>query len=138
MSDMNDWNRKIIDEFHANGGKVGGQFEGAPLLLLHSTGAKSGQERVNPIMYQADGDSFAVFASKAGAPTNPDWYHNLVANPQASIEVGERTIGVVARVADGDTRERLWSRQKELYPGFADYESKTTRQIPVVVLDPAP
>ena len=136
MTDMNDWNRQIIEEFRANSGKVGGQFEGAPMLLLHSTGAKSGQERINPMMYQADGDTHVVFASKAGAPTNPDWYHNLVANPNASIEVGDQTIDVVARVADGDTRERLWSRQKELYPGFAEYEAKTTRQIPVVLLEP--
>ena len=134
---MSDWNTQIIEEFRANGGKVGGQFEGAPLLLLHTTGAKSGQARVNPMMYQADGDNFAVFASKAGAPTNPDWYHNLVANPRASIEVGDTTVNVVARVAEGDDRDRLWSRQKELYPGFADYEAKTTREIPVVVLEPA-
>jgi deazaflavin-dependent oxidoreductase (nitroreductase family) len=133
---MSDWNTQIIDEFRANGGKVGGQFEGAPLLLLHSTGAKTGQARVNPMMYQADGDNFAVFASKAGAPTNPDWYHNLVANPRASVEVGDRTVDVVARIAEGEDRDRLWSRQKELYPGFADYEAKTTREIPVVILEP--
>ena len=128
-------NKKAIAEFRANGGKVGGQFAGAPLLLLHTTGAKTGQARVNPMMYLADGDDHVVFASKAGAPTNPDWYHNLVANPRASIEVGDQTLNVVARVADGETRERLWSRQKELYPGFADYEAKTTRQIPVVILE---
>ena len=137
MSDVNDWNKGIIEEFRANSGKVGGQFEGAPLLLLHSTGAKSGQSRVNPVMYQADGDTYVVFASKAGAPTSPDWYHNLLANPRATVEVGDQTINVVAKVAEGDTRERLWSRQKELYPGFADYEAKTTRQIPVVVLEPS-
>jgi len=133
---MSDWNTQIIEEFRANGGKVGGQFEGAPLLLLHSTGAKSGQARVNPMMYQADGDNFAVFASKAGAPTNPDWYHNLVANPRAAIEVGDTTINVIARITEGDDRDRLWSRQKELYPGFADYEAKTTREIPVIILEP--
>ena len=137
MSDVNDWNKGIIEEFRANGGKVGGQFEGAPLLLLHSTGAKSGQARVNPIMYLADGDNYVVFASKAGAPTSPDWYHNLIANPRASVEVGEATVNVVAKVAEGDTRERLWSTQKALYSGFADYEAKTTRVIPVVVLEPA-
>jgi deazaflavin-dependent oxidoreductase (nitroreductase family) len=135
MAEANDWNKRIIDEFRANGGKVGGQFAGAPLLLLHTTGAKTGQARVNPMMYLAAGDDHVVFASKAGAPTNPDWYHNLVANPRASIEVGDQTLNVVARVADGETRERLWSRQKELYPGFADYEAKTTRQIPVVILE---
>ena len=135
MAEANDWNTRIIEEFRANGGKVGGQFAGAPLLLLHTTGAKTGQARVNPMMYLADGEDHVVFASKAGAPTNPDWYHNLVANPRASIEVGDQTLNVVARVADGETRERLWSRQKELYPGFADYEAKTTRQIPVVILE---
>jgi deazaflavin-dependent oxidoreductase (nitroreductase family) len=137
VSEVNDWNGQIIEEFRANGGKVGGMFEGAPMLLLHSTGAKSGQERVTPMMYQADGDNHVVFASKAGAPTNPDWYHNLIANPRASIEVGDQTLDVVARVADAEARERLWARQKERYPGFAEYEAKTTRQIPVVVLEPA-
>jgi deazaflavin-dependent oxidoreductase (nitroreductase family) len=132
-----DWNTKIIEEFRANHGKVGGPFEGAPLLLLHTTGAKSGQARVSPVMYQADGDDHVVFASKAGAPTNPDWYHNLLANPRASIEVGDQTLDVVAKVVEDDERERLWSRQKELYPGFADYEAKTTRQIPVVALEAA-
>ena len=136
MPEANDWNKGIIDEFRANGGKVGGPFEGAPLLLLHTIGAKSGQARVNPMMYLADGDNHVVFASKAGAPTNPDWYHNLVANPRASIEVGDKTINVVAHVANDETRERLWSTQKERYPGFAEYEAKTDRQIPVVVLEP--
>jgi deazaflavin-dependent oxidoreductase (nitroreductase family) len=136
MAEVNDWNTKIIDEFRANGGKVGGPFEGAPLLLLHTVGAKTGQARVNPVMYLADGDNHVVFASKAGAPTNPDWYHNLVANPRASIEVGDKTINVVAHVANDETRERLWSTQKERYPGFAEYEAKTDRQIPVVVLEP--
>ena len=138
MAEVNDWNRQIIEEFRTNGGKVGGRFEGAPLLLLHSTGARSGQERINPMMYLADGGNYVVFASKAGAPTNPDWYHNVVAHPEVSIELGDSTISAVARVADGETRERLWSQQKQLYPGFADYESKTTRQIPVVILEPTP
>ncbi len=136
MAEANDWNKQVIDEFRANAGKVGGQFEGAPLLLLHTTGAKSGQARINPVMYLPDGDNYAVFASKGGAPTSPDWYHNLVASPRASIEVGDRTIKVVTRVAEGDERDRLFSQQKELYPGFAEYEAKTTRQIPVVVLEP--
>lgn len=130
-----DFNSKIIAEFRANGGKVGGQFEGAPLLLLHTTGAKTGQERVNPVMYQAVGDAFAVFASKAGAPSNPDWYYNLVANPQVRAEVGTETLDLTARVADSQTRERIWEAQKSAYPGFADYERKTTRQIPVVILE---
>jgi deazaflavin-dependent oxidoreductase (nitroreductase family) len=132
------WNAKIIDEFRASGGKVGGQFEGAPLLLLHTTGARTGQARVNPMMYRQDGDRLVVFASKAGADTNPDWYHNLRANPQVSVEVGAQTRKVTARVAEGDERHRLWEAHKLDWPGFADYESKTKRQIPVVVLEPAP
>ena len=106
------------------------------MLLLHSTGAKSGAQRVNPVVYQRVGDDYVVFASKGGQPTNPDWYHNLVANPEASIEVGSATTPVTARVAEGDERERIWSKQKEIMPGFADYEQKTTRQIPVVILTP--
>ena len=132
---MSDWNDKIIAEFRANEGRVGGNFEGAPLLLLHSRGAKSGQERVNPMMYQAAGDSFAVFASKAGADTNPDWFHNLRANPEASVEVGTETIAVKARVLDDKEREPIWETQKSRYPGFADYEEKTSRVILVVMLD---
>jgi deazaflavin-dependent oxidoreductase (nitroreductase family) len=131
----NDWNTKIIDEFRANAGKVGGQFNGVPILLLHHRGAKSGTERVNPLAYQADDDHFVVFASKGGAPTNPDWYHNLRANPNASVEVGTETILVHARVAEGDERDRLWTRQKELLPGFGAYEQRTPRQIPVIVLE---
>ena len=132
---MSDWNDKVIAEFRANQGRVGGQFEGAPLLLLHSTGAKSGRERVNPMMYQAVGDGFAVFASKAGADTNPDWYHNLKAHPQARIEVGTETIDVTARVLDPEERAPIWEEQKTRYPGFADYERKTDRVIPVVMLE---
>jgi deazaflavin-dependent oxidoreductase (nitroreductase family) len=132
---MSDWNEKIIAEFRANEGKVGGNFEGAPLLLLHSTGAKSGMERVNPMMYQAVEDSFAVFASKAGADTNPDWFHNLKANPEARIEVGTETLEVTARVLSAEERAPIWEEQKARYPGFADYETKTDRVIPVVMLD---
>ena len=132
---MSDWKDKVIAEFRANQGRVGGQFEGAPLLLLHSTGAKSGQERVHPMMYQAVGNGFAVFASKAGADTNPDWYHNLRAHPDARIEVGTETLDVTARVLDADEREPIWEEQKARYPGFADYETKTDRVIPVVMLD---
>jgi deazaflavin-dependent oxidoreductase (nitroreductase family) len=106
------------------------------LLLLHHTGAKSGTERVNPVVYLRDGDRYVVFASKAGAPTSPDWYHNLVANPKTMIEVGIQLIPVTARVAEGDERERLWEAQKEAAPQFADYEAKTDRVIPVVVLEP--
>ena len=132
-----DWNRRIIDEFRANEGKVGGPFEGAPMLLLHSTGAKTGQERVNPMVYRDLGDGrLAVFASKGGHPTNPDWYHNLVANPEASIEVGTKTVSVKAHVADDAERAPIWEAQKKAMPGFAEYEQKTTRQIPVVILEP--
>jgi deazaflavin-dependent oxidoreductase (nitroreductase family) len=137
MADMNDWNNKIIAEFRANDGKVGGQFEGAPVLLLHTTGAKSGQERVNPMMYQQVGDDVAVFASKGGAPTNPDWYHNLVAHPDVQAEIGAQTLPFTARVATGDERGQIWSKQKTDYPGFAEYEEKTTRQIPVIILTAA-
>jgi deazaflavin-dependent oxidoreductase (nitroreductase family) len=136
MADTNDWNSQIIEEFRANGGKVGGNFEGAPLLLLHTRGARSGKERVNPMMYQDLGRSVAVFASKAGADTNPDWYHNLVANPEVSAEIGTETREFVARVAGPDEREPIWSQQKHDYPGFADYESGTDRVIPVVILEP--
>jgi deazaflavin-dependent oxidoreductase (nitroreductase family) len=131
---MSEWNDKVIAEFRANQGRVGGAFEGAPLLLLHSTGAKSGQERVNPMMYQAVANGFAVFASKAGADTNPDWYHNLKAHPEARIEVGTETHDVTARVLDAKEREPIWEEQKARYPGFADYETKTERVIPVVML----
>jgi deazaflavin-dependent oxidoreductase (nitroreductase family) len=132
---MPDFNQQIIDEFHGNAGRVGGPFEGATLLLLHHTGAKTGTERVSPLAYQPVGDDFAVFASKAGAPTNPDWYHNLLAHPSVTVEIGNDTIPVRARVADPDERQRIWTRQKEQNPGFADYEHKTTRQIPVVILE---
>ena len=135
---MADWNDKIIEEFRANDGKVSGPFEGAPLLLLHSVGAKTGATRVNPMMYQTvDDDSIAVFASKGGAPTNPDWYHNLVANPRTTVEIGSETLDVVARVAEGDERERIWTKQKAAYSGFADYEQRTNRTIPVIILERA-
>jgi deazaflavin-dependent oxidoreductase (nitroreductase family) len=114
---------------------VGGQFEGAPMLLLHTTGAKTGKERVNPLVYATDGDNLVVFASKAGAPTHPDWYHNLVANPDVTAEVATDTVPLRARVAEGDERERIWSRQVQVMPGFAEYQANTSRTIPVVVLE---
>ena len=135
-NDVNDFNQTIIKEFRENEGRVGGQFEGAPVLLLHTTGAKSGTERINPMMYQAVGHAVAVFASKAGAPTNPDWYHNVVAHPDASIELGPETKSVRARVAVGAERDAIWEVQKERYPGFAEYERQTDREIPVVILEP--
>ena len=134
---MADWNSKIIEEFRANDGKVGGPFDGAPLLLLHTVGARTGQPRVNPMMYRLVPGGYAVFASKGGAPTNPDWYHNLLAHPRVRAEIGTETLEFTARVADTQAREPIWAEQKRRYPGFADYEQKTTRQIPVVILEPA-
>ena len=136
MADVNDFNHKIIEEFRTNNGKVGGPFEGAPLLLLHTTGAKSGQPRVNPVAYQKVEAGYAVFASKAGAPTNPDWYYNLLAHPQTTVELGGKTVQVAARVADGEERDRIWVQQKKVSPAFAEYEGKTSRKIPVVILEP--
>jgi deazaflavin-dependent oxidoreductase (nitroreductase family) len=136
---MTDFNLQVIEEFRANAGKVGGRFEGAPLLLLHHRGAKTGTEYVNPLMYQdLGGGSLAIFASKGGAPTNPDWFHNLRANPNTKIELGTETVDVVARVASDEDRDRIWEEQKKAYPNFADYEqSAGARKIPVVVLDRA-
>ena len=131
---MSEWNDTVIAEFRANEGRVGGNFAGAPLLLLHSTGAKSGEERVNPMMYQQVGDDWAVFASYAGKDTNPAWYHNLVAHPDASIEVGTDTVEVTARELPPDERAPIWEEQKRRYPGFAGYESQTSRVIPVILL----
>jgi len=132
---MNDFNANIIKEFRDNDGKVGGPFEGANVLLLHTTGAKSGKERINPLAYQKVGDDVAVFASKGGAPTNPDWYYNLRAHPQVTAEIGTQTVAVTAREAEGDERTRIWEVQKKDSPGFADYEKNTTRQIPVMILE---
>jgi deazaflavin-dependent oxidoreductase (nitroreductase family) len=134
---MSDWNNDIIEEFRANDGMVGGHFEGRPLLLLHHEGARTGTRRVSPLMYQKVEGGFAVFASKGGADTNPDWFHNLVKHPLARIEVGTDTVDVRARVADGVERDTIWAAQKADYPGFADYERKTSRQIPVVILERA-
>jgi deazaflavin-dependent oxidoreductase (nitroreductase family) len=135
MSDPNDMNGDIVKEFRANAGVVGGYFEGKPVLLLHHTGAKSGTVRVNPLMYNVDGDDLVIFASKAGAPSHPDWYRNLLANPKAQVEVGADTLDVNVREAKGDERDRLWDRQKAEYPQFADYEKSTDRVIPVLVLE---
>ena len=134
---MNDFNTAIIEEFRANEGRVGGPFANATLLLLHHTGAKTGQERVNPLAYQKVGDAFAVFASKAGAPTDPDWYRNLRARPETTIEVGTQTVPVRARVAGSAERDEIWTRQVERAPHFGGYAEKAApRVIPVVILDP--
>ena len=132
-----DFNAKVIDEFRANDGVVGGMLESMPLLLLHHTGAKSGTTRVNPLAYQADDGRYVIFASAAGAPTNPGWYHNLLANPNTSIEIGADTIDVLATEATGEERDRLYATQKERVPQFAEYEQKTDRVIPVIILTPA-
>jgi deazaflavin-dependent oxidoreductase (nitroreductase family) len=146
---VNDWNAQIIEEFRTNEGKLSGQFEGAPMLLLITTGAKTGQTRVNPMMYLAaadtaasddqgsgtEGDRIYVFASKAGAPTNPDWFHNLVANPRVTIERGTEKYEAVASPLTGVERDRIYAIQSERYPGFAEYQEKTTRTIPVISLE---
>jgi deazaflavin-dependent oxidoreductase (nitroreductase family) len=135
MSDFNDFNRGLIDEFRANGGKVGGGFADSPLLLLTTTGAKSGKERVNPVVYTTDGDRTIVIASKGGAPASPDWYHNLVANPEVTVEIPGETFKARASVAQGAERERLFRAQADLMPNFDEYAAKTERVIPVVVLE---
>jgi deazaflavin-dependent oxidoreductase (nitroreductase family) len=136
VSDMGDFNRAIIEEFRANDGKVGGPFEGAPVLLLTTTGAKSGEPRTTPVMYLPDGERMIIFASKGGAPTNPAWYHNLLKTPAATVEVGADTLDADAVVTSGEEREKLFNHQAELYPQFADYAQKTSREIPVVALVP--
>ena len=129
-----DWNQKIIDEFRANEGRVGGGFAGAPLLLLHTTGAKSGRERISPVMYLREDSRTYVFASKAGADTHPDWYHNLLANPEVTAEIGTETHTATATPLPDPDRARIYARQSELYPRFAEYQEKTRRPIPVVEL----
>jgi deazaflavin-dependent oxidoreductase (nitroreductase family) len=134
---MSDWNTRIIEEFRANQGRVGGTFEGASMLLLHSRGAKTGRERVNPLVYLPDGDRFVVFGSKGGAPTHPDWYRNLVADPDVEIEVGAQTIPVRAiEIQDDAEREALYARQVERRRSFAEYPAKSGgRRIPVIALE---
>jgi deazaflavin-dependent oxidoreductase (nitroreductase family) len=133
---MSDFNQAIIDEFHANGGKVGGYFAGANMLLLHTTGAKSGQPRVNPLVYVADGDRIVIIASKGGADSSPDWYYNLLANPIVNVEIGDKQFKARATaVTDEPERSRLYAKMVEHRPGFADYEQKTSRKIPAVILE---
>jgi deazaflavin-dependent oxidoreductase (nitroreductase family) len=135
-NDVNDMNARIIEEFRNNAGNVGGPFEGRNMLLLHNIGARSGTERLNPLVYQELDGNFAIFASKGGAPTNPAWYYNLVANPEVTIEVGTESVAVRARVAEREERDEIWERQKQAISAFADYEAATDRIIPVVVLEP--
>lgn len=133
---MSDWNSQVISEFRANEGRVGGNFAGAPLLLLHTFGAKTGNELVKPMMYlDLDGRRF-VFASKAGADTHPDWYHNLVARPDVTVEAGTTTYAAKAVPLTGEERDRVYDEQARRYPGFAEYQQKTKRVIPVVELVP--
>ena len=132
---MSDWNATVIDEFRSNEGKVA-SFARQPLLLLTHRGARTGTERTNPLAYFRDGDDYVVVASKGGAPTNPDWYHNLLAQPDATIEVGTDELSVNARPADEQERERLWAMITSANPAFAEYETKTERRIPVMILTP--
>ncbi len=134
MGSPQDWNKAIIEEFRANGGKVGGFFAGSTLLLLHTSGAKSGQPRINPVAYVKDGDQYVIIASKNGAPTNPDWYYNLVAHPDVTVEVGMEQFPVHATVTAEPERTRLYQKMVDMMPGFAEYEQKTTRKIPVFIL----
>ena len=134
MTTAIDPNGAIIEEFRANSGKLGGYFKGAPVLLLSTIGARSGQPRTNPVMYLPDRDRWVVFASKGGAPTNPDWFHNLRANPNVTVELGSETLKATAEIVEGPERDRLYARQAELYPGFGQYERMNARRIPVVAL----
>jgi deazaflavin-dependent oxidoreductase (nitroreductase family) len=132
---VNEFNQNVIEEFRTNGGKVGGMFEGAPMLLLTSTGAKSGRQRTTPVVYTRDGDRLVIIASKAGAPTNPAWYHNLVAHPEVTVEVGTERIPMRAVVTEGEERTRLFDAQAALMPNFAEYAKSTSRVIPVIALE---
>lgn len=134
MSNQVNWNDAIIKEFRANSGKVGGNFAGKTLLLLHTVGAKSGQERINPVAYVKDGDRYVIIASKGGAPTHPDWYFNILAQPLVTVEVGDDTFQARAAVASEPERTRLYDKMIEMMPGFAEYRQKTTRVIPVITL----
>ncbi len=136
MNAFNNFNRQLIEEFRANGGKINsGQFAGAPLLLLNTIGAKSKQPRTNPLAYTKDGDNYLIIASKGGAPTNPDWYYNVVANPEVTLEVGPERFQAHATVlTEGEERDRLYNQMATQMPGFAEYQRNTTRRIPVVVL----
>ncbi len=134
MTDTKDWNKAVIEEFRTNDGKVGGMFENMTLLILHTTGAKSGLPRVNPVACMTDGERLVIIASKAGAPTNPAWYYNVVANPEVSVEVGTEQFPVQATVTSEPERSELYDKMAALYPGFAEYQHNTTRVIPVITL----
>ncbi len=134
MTDTKDFNQQVIEEFRANGGKVGGPFDSAPMLLLTTTGAKSGHPRVAPLVYTTDGDRIVIIASKGGAPTHPDWYHNIAAHPEVTVEVGGEKFPARAEIAPEPERTRLFDAQAEIMPGFREYQNNTTRVIPVVTI----
>jgi deazaflavin-dependent oxidoreductase (nitroreductase family) len=134
MSNQTNWNKSAIDEFRANGGKVGGYFAKATLLLLHTVGAKSGQERINPVAYVTDGDRLIIISSNRGAPTHSAWFYNILAHPLVTVEVGTEQFQVKAEVATEPERTRLYNKMIEMLPGFAEYQQKTTRVIPVIIL----
>jgi deazaflavin-dependent oxidoreductase (nitroreductase family) len=131
---MQDYNNNIIKEFHENEGKVGGPFAGAPMILVTHTGAKSGTQRTNPLVYLKDGDRYLIFGSKGGSTKHPHWYRNLVANPNATVEIGTEKFDVVAEVLTGEERDRLYNKQAKIMPQFAEYQAKAGRTIPVVAL----
>ncbi|MCB9422277.1 MAG: nitroreductase family deazaflavin-dependent oxidoreductase [Ardenticatenaceae bacterium] len=132
---MSDWNKQVIEEFRANEGKVGGHFANMKLLLLHTTGAKSGLPRINPVACMADGNRYVIIASKGGAPTHPDWYHNLIANPQVNVEVGAEQFPALATAAEEPERTELYDKMAAIYPVFDEYRKKTTRKIPLIILN---
>jgi deazaflavin-dependent oxidoreductase (nitroreductase family) len=134
MSDQHEYNRQLIEQFRANRGTSGGPLAGRPLLLLTTTGARSGQPRTAPMMYIREGQRLLVIASNLGAPRHPDWYHNLVAQPNVTVEIGDETFDAAAVTIEGAERQRLWAWIVEQYPFFAEHQAKTTRQIPVVAL----
>ena len=136
MIEAQERNKRIIEEFRTNDGKVGGRFEGKTLLLLHTRGAKSGRERINPTAYVRDGDRYVIIASQGGAVKNPSWYYNILANPLVTVEVGSETFPVLATVAEEPERTRLYDKMVEMMPRFDEYRRKTTREIPVIVLTP--
>ena len=135
VTNVNDFNAKLIAEFRENDGRIGGAFDNTPLVLITHTGAQSGRQRTNPLAYSRDGDDLVVIASKAGAPTNPDWYHNIVANPEVTVELPGERYRARARVATGAERDRLYAAMAESLPNFSDYQRKTTRTIPVIVIE---
>jgi deazaflavin-dependent oxidoreductase (nitroreductase family) len=132
---MAEFNKKVIDEFRSSGGKVSGQFAGAPMIIITHKGAKSGNTYTSPLVYSKDGDRYVIIASKAGAPKNPSWYHNLVAHPEVTVEIGAEKFKAKASEAKGPERDRLFAAQAKMMPQFNEYQQKTARKIPVLVLE---